>query len=119
MLRRIEGLADGVLGFEAVGTVTAEDYRNVLLPAVSAAVAGGDLRVLYVIGDEYESYAADAMWEDMKVGFGEWTKWKRIALVTDHRWLHDAARAFAWAMPGEAKVFPMAELDEAKTWVAG
>ena len=27
-------------------------------------------------------------------------------------------RLFAWAMPGELKVFEMDELDEAKSWVA-
>ena len=28
-------------------------------------------------------------------------------------------RLFAWMIPGEARVFPLAELEQAKTWVAG
>jgi hypothetical protein len=26
---------------------------------------------------------------------------------------------FLWMIPGEARVFPLAELDQAKAWVAG
>jgi hypothetical protein len=29
-----------------------------------------------------------------------------------------ATRLFAWMIPGEAQVFPLAELDQAKEWVA-
>lgn len=118
MLETIDDLPVGVLGFNATGTVTEEDYRTVLIPAVESAAADGDVRILYVLGPGYDGYTAGAMWEDVKVGFGDWSKWKRLALVTDHRWLHDAAKAFTWAMPGEAKVFTVAELDEAKAWVA-
>jgi hypothetical protein len=30
-----------------------------------------------------------------------------------------AARLFAWMIPGEARVFPRSELEQAKSWVAG
>jgi hypothetical protein len=30
-----------------------------------------------------------------------------------------ASRRFAWMIPGEAREFPLAELDLAKAWVAG
>ena len=35
---------------------------------------------------------------------------------------HQMARAtalFAWMIPGEARVYPVAELERAKAWVAG
>ena len=28
-------------------------------------------------------------------------------------------RLFAWMVPGEARVFPVAELEPAKAWIAG
>ena len=28
-------------------------------------------------------------------------------------------KLFAWMVPGEARVYPVAELDAAKAWVAG
>jgi hypothetical protein len=36
MIVEIPGLPDNVLGFAAKGTVTANDYETVLLPAVEA-----------------------------------------------------------------------------------
>jgi hypothetical protein len=30
-----------------------------------------------------------------------------------------ATKLFAWIIPGEARVFPRAELEQAKAWVAG
>jgi hypothetical protein len=36
VLRLIEDLPEGIVGVEARGTVTAEDYERVLVPAVEA-----------------------------------------------------------------------------------
>jgi len=43
----------------------------------------------------------------------------RSAIVTDMKWMARATRLFAWMIPGEACVFPLAELEQAKAWVAG
>ena len=40
MLKLIEGLPPEVLGVEATGTITHEDYRKVLIPAAEALSAG-------------------------------------------------------------------------------
>ena len=50
----------GVLGFEAVDDVEKEDYENVLLPAVEAAIAkDGKVRLLYVLGHEFDDYEGE------------------------------------------------------------
>lgn len=41
------------------------------------------------------------------------------AVVTEQHWLANATRLFAWMIPGEARVYPTAEIDAAKAWVAG
>jgi hypothetical protein len=59
----------------------------------------------------------------VKTGLRAWARehrsWRRMALVTDVEWFARSTRAFAWLAPGEVKVFPLAERDEARTWVAG
>jgi hypothetical protein len=42
----------------------------------------------------------------------------RSAIVTDIEWMARATRLFAWMIPGEARVFPVGELADAKAWVA-
>ena len=44
--------------------------------------------------------------------------WRKLAFVSGVDWVAKAMKLFAWAMPGELKVFEMDELDEAKSWVA-
>ncbi|HET7488488.1 MAG TPA: STAS/SEC14 domain-containing protein [Acidimicrobiales bacterium] len=118
MLERIES-PEGVLAFRAVGKVTEEDYRDVLTPAVQALIAErGEVRLLYVLGDEFEGYASGAGWEDTKLGLGHWTKWKRVALVTNHEWVRHAIALLGWVLPGEVKVFDLAEDGDALAWAA-
>ncbi|MFF2372326.1 STAS/SEC14 domain-containing protein [Agromyces sp. NPDC058110] len=119
MLRPLEGLPTTVVAFEAVGEVHADDYRNVLDPAVESAIAAHEkIRFLYVLGSEFQGFTGGAMWEDAKVGVGHWSRFERLALVTDDRAYHDAVRAFAWMLPGEVRLFTVAELAEAEAWIA-
>jgi hypothetical protein len=60
---------------------------------------------------------------DSKLGFDLGVRhhdaWVRSAIVTDEHWMARAVRLFAWMIPGEARVFGLAELEQAKAWVAG
>ncbi len=118
MLKLIEDLPDGVVGVEAHGKVTAEDYENVLVPAVEAARKDGKVRLLYVFGDDFPDYSAGAAWEDAKLGIGHLRSWERIAVVSDEDWLRRAIGGLGWLMPGEIKVFETDDLDDAREWVA-
>jgi hypothetical protein len=117
MIRVLDGMPEGVLGFEASGKLTAEDYTDVLAPALQAAAMGPDkIRILLDFSGEFDGLDAGAVWEDLKMGVREWSSWERIALVTDHRWMRDGLHTFAWAVPGEARAFPAAERDAALAW---
>lgn len=75
------------------------------------------------LGPDFEGYEAGAVWEDLKTGakfgVGRLSAWKRIALVTDVEWVRHLSALFGWMTPGEMKLFPLGELEAAKTWVAG
>jgi hypothetical protein len=113
----------GAIGFRVAGEIEREDYTEVLVPELRKALEGGTgLRSLYVI-EGLDEMEPGAPWEDAKLGFdlgvhhhGDWI---RSAIVTDLDWIARATRLFAWMIPGEARVYPLAELDAAKAWVAG
>ena len=44
MIKELNGLPTGVIGFEATGKLRAEDDRDVVLPALERAAAGGEVR---------------------------------------------------------------------------
>ena len=47
MIRVMDHMPIGAIGFEATGKVTKEDYERVLVPAVTAALEQGPVRLLY------------------------------------------------------------------------
>jgi hypothetical protein len=113
---------DGVLGFRVDGDVEREDYDEVLTPALRGAIeAGGGLRTLYLIED-LDEIDPGALWADSKLGWDAAVKhrdaWVRSAIVTDITWMVRASKMFLWMIPGEARVYPVAELEQAKAWVA-
>ena len=123
MIERLEDMPPGTLGFRAAGEIEREDYDELLVPALRAALERGQgLRTLYVIED-LDEIEPGALWADSKLGFDLGVRhhdaWVRSAIVTDIAWMARATKLFAWMMPGEARVFPRAELDQAKVWVAG
>jgi hypothetical protein len=112
MIEKIPDLPDGVIGFSASGTVTANDYESTIIPAIEELFARkGKARFLYHLGEA-------AMWDDTKLGLKHLSGWERMAVVTDVEWIRAALRVFGLAIPGHVRVFHNKELSEARRWVS-
>src|SRR4051794_5705940 len=123
MVERLDGMPEGTLGFRVEGDVEKEDYTRVLRPGLQAAIdSGRGIRSLYLLED-LDEIEPGALWEDAKLGLDSGIRhhreWTRSAIVTDIEWMVRAAKMFMWMVPGEARVFPVAELEQAKAWIAG
>ncbi len=119
MIRLLRHMPPGVLGLEAVDDVEKEDYEDVIRPAVEAAIAEhGKVRLVYVLGPEFDDYEGEAVWEDLKLGGRHPTSFERVAVVTNARWAGPAVKVASLLVPGQARAFPLAQLDEAKSWAA-
>lgn len=119
MIKPIDGLPEGVLGFEAIGEITIDDYRDILEPAVERSEGSGrKLRLLAVLGPEFSGFKGEAVLEDARLGLSSWSAWERIAVVTDHDGIAGAIGLLGWLIPGEVRVFPVAEGAEAVTWIS-
>jgi SpoIIAA-like len=118
VIKQLNDMPAGVIGFQANGKLHAEDYRDVLLPAVEAAAANGEVRIVIVIA-EFDGLSAGGLWQDLKMGVEHLRGWRRIALVTDIEWMTQMTAMFGWMTPGEVKHFPLAERDTAIAWAAG
>ncbi len=119
MIVKIEGAPPNVVAFKAVGKVQSSDYKETLDPAIEQAIAAqGKVRLVYELGEEFDGYSAGAAWEDLKLGGGNFSAWERCAIVTDSDLLGGAVRVLSVIMPGDVRVFPVKELDEALAWAA-
>ena len=123
MIELLRDMPDGTVGVRIDGDVEREDYTRVMVPALTSALDGGrGLRTLYLIEDLDEIEGA-ALWEDTKLGYDLVIKhhgaWQRSAIVTDIDWMARASKLLLWLFPGEARLFRVADLDQAKAWIAG
>jgi SpoIIAA-like len=118
MIELLQGFPEGVVAVAAKGRVTRKDYDDVLIPAVEAAFKGREkVRCYYELGTGFSGMDAGAMWEDFRVGIGHLAGWERIAVVTDVEWIRLAIGAFRFLVPGEIRVFPVADAAEARRWI--
>ncbi|MDR6906280.1 hypothetical protein J2X63_001966 [Agromyces sp. 3263] len=119
MLEPLAGLPADVVGFRAVGTIEASDYRDVLTPAFDDAFEEhGRVNCVVVMGDDFDHVSLGAMLEDAKLISMPRDAWGRSAFVTDHDGLAGIATAFGGLVPGQFRVFPLAKQAEAVAWVA-
>lgn len=119
MIEAITDLPDNVLGFAAKGTVTADDYESVIMPAVDAMFSRREkVRFLYLLGEGFTGFGLGAMWDDTKLGLKHLRGWERMAVVSDVEWVRAAVRVFGLAMPGHVRVFHNDEIAEATRWIS-
>jgi SpoIIAA-like len=119
VLKLIDGLPPTVLGVEASGRVTHEDYINILIPNAEAMLAKGPINMIYVIGGDFTGYELEALWDDGAFGLKHWYDFRRIAVVADHAWLRAAVTMFKPFFPHEVRLFRLTDLAAAKAWIIG
>lgn len=120
MIEPLPDVPEGVLGFRAVGTVDAADYRKVLDPAIDAWIAKGKrVNLVYVLGEEFTRYSLSALWQDMLLEGKPEGSWGRVALVTDHRILGELVQGLGSLSPADFRRFKLADLPVALDWAAG
>ena len=122
MVERINDMPAGTLGFRSDGELTDDDFRTQLAPALQEAVATGAVRLMLVTPPDFGSADLKSLFDrarnDLEPGLGHRSDWKRIAIVTDSSWLRRSSRIWSRMIPVEAKVFAVAEEDEARSWLA-
>ena len=118
VIKILEGFPQGVIGAEARGRVTIEDYDKILIPAVEATLSKhGKVSLYYELGKGFSGIEAGAAWRDLRLGVAHFSAWERMALVTDIEWIRLAVNVFRFMMPAKLRIFSTVEADEARLWV--
>lgn len=121
MIETLSDMPPGVIGIRVSGHLDGQELRA-YRPQFEAAMDTGEVRIVEVIGSDYEGYGPGGLAEDLKLGLGVFhhhSAFKRIAVVTDIPWAIHTLHALAWLVPGEFKLFGLDELERAKEWAAG
>jgi hypothetical protein len=117
MLRRMNEMPAGTIGFEAVGEVD-DDSEDVVKPVLRAEIAAGrKLRLLYLFGPGAHDIEGDAIKADTGFRARHAKGFERVAVVTDESWIKPAMRALSFLLPGGARAFAVRDLPAAKAWL--
>jgi hypothetical protein len=119
MLREMTDMPGGTIGFEAVGEVEDDDWKETVEPVLRQEIAEGrNVRLLYLIGPGAREVEGDAMSADAGFRMRHATSYERVAVVSDEDWVRPALRALSFLLPGKARGFRVRDLVEAKAWLA-
>jgi hypothetical protein len=119
MLQFINDLPAHVIGIRATGEVTKDDFDTVLLPRMDELVKRqGEINYILVLQTEVQNFTIGAWWDDLKLGLKHFTKWKKIAIVTDQAIIEKITDVFSFAIPGETRGYKLSQLDDAVAWVS-
>ena len=118
MIELLKGFPSNVVAIACHGNVSRHDYNDVLIPAVENALQSHDkVRMLYEVAPDFSGYDAGAAWEDFKTGMEHFSKWDRIAVVTDVEWIGASVKVFGVFMPSTIRVYPLADAAQARLWI--
>lgn len=119
MLRRMNEMPAGTIGFEAVGEVEDDDWEETVEPLLRQQIAAGDkVRLLYLMGPDARDVEGDAIKADTGFRARHAGAFERVAIVTDESWIKPAIKAWSILMPGKARGFAVHDLPAAKAWLA-
>lgn len=119
MIEILTDVPANVAGFRAVGEVTKDDFKTVVLPVVDQVVIKyGELNYLMIIDSPLKDWTAGAWVQDLVLGIQELMKWNRVAIVSDSEALGTFTDIFSVLVPGEFRGFLIEELPQAVRWTA-
>ncbi|BBZ15318.1 SpoIIAA family protein [Mycobacterium branderi] len=119
MLKELTDMPHGIQGLEAVGTVTAEDYRRTFAPMVERARrTGSRLRLLYQFGPSFQRITPGALWADARLGFAYVQLLDGCAVTSDIGWIRTSTHGIGAWLPFPVRVYADNERDDALAWLA-
>lgn len=119
MIEVIQGLPAHVTAFHAIGIVTRDDYHKVINPYVkNVATAFGKINYMLVLSTPLKNYTVAAWIEDGLLGFRYYSKWNKLAIVTEKDGIKKFSNTFGIFIPCPTKGFKMEELGIAKKWIS-
>lgn len=119
MFERIPSQNSQIVAHDAVGMITDDDYKSVLIPALDAAIAEhGHVRAMLRFGSKFEGYTPHAMMDDAAYGLSHLKDFHRIAVVSDVSWIRHGVGMFAHLSPVALRLFDADQTDAALSWLA-
>lgn len=117
MITQIYSLPDNMIGFKATGEVTADDFKDVVIPKVTEFVKQHDkINYLLVLDTDISKLTYGAWLQDAWMGIKDLLKWNKAAIVTDNETVKKVTDIFNKVTLGDFRVFKHEEYEQAVAW---
>ncbi len=119
MIEQIEGTDASVIGLRAIGKVTDEDYKTVLIPRLESAIEReGKIRFLFEFAENFRGYDLAAFWDDASFGLKHRNDFEKIAVVGGPAWIQITTRLFSPFVSAPIRQFKTDQFQDARDWLA-
>lgn len=107
-----------ILIVSAVGKLTDEDYKEVLIPRLESIIRDhGKARVLIDMGEDFHGWETAALWDDAHFGLKHRNDFEKMGVIGGPKWVEWSMKIGALAIDGEIKSFSSEEREAALRWI--
>ena len=118
MIKVLPESGRNILVLKAVGKLTDQDYKNVLIPRLESIIRDqGKAWLLLDMGDEFQGWEGAALWDDARFGLVHRNDFDKMGVIGGPRWVEWALKLAAILISGEVRSFSPGDREEALRWI--
>ena len=92
--------------------------KEVLIPRLESIFREhGKARLLLDMGDDFQGWEAEALWDDTRFGFTHRKNFKKIGVIGGPAWVEWGLKIATIIVSGEIRSFSTGELEKALNWI--
>lgn len=118
MIKVLQESKGNTLVLSAMGKLTDQDYKDVLIPRLESIIREhSKARLLLDMGDEFHGWEVAALWDDAYFGLTHRNDFEKMGVIGGPKWVDWGLKIAALAISGEIKSFSSSEREEALRWI--
>jgi hypothetical protein len=118
MIKVLPESKGNILLFRAVGKLTDQDYKDVLISRLESSMREhGKARLQLDMGDDFDGWEAVALWDDARFGFAHRNDFEKMGVIGGPGWVEWGLKLAAMVVSGEIRSFSPDEREEALNWI--
>jgi len=118
MIKVLPESKGNILIVSAVGKLTDQDYKDILIPRLNAIIREhGKARLLLDMGEEFYGWEPVALWDDAHFGLTHRNDFEKMGVVGGPKWVEWGLKIAALAISSEIRSFSPSERSEALRWI--
>lgn len=118
MIEFINNLPENVVGIKVSGTVTKKEYEDKFTPEMKERLSGKkEINYLVLLSTKLSNFEAGVWWDDFKLALEYYSRWRKVAIVSDDVTVARLMNLAGFMIPGKHKCFSLSEYEMAVAWL--